>query len=83
MSRAERREKAAEYFGKSGGHVTLSECQTCGYLDWVSTATKEPNGFSVSPSYGSCPRCAIAFQRAPELVEWVLGAIEQKLEGKL
>ena len=80
MTKAERHAKAAEHFGKDGGHVTLTECDVCGYIDWRSTATKEPKGFTVIPLSGQCPRCDEILRRAPEIANWVFAVIAKSQE---
>lgn len=80
MTKAERHAKAAEHFGKDGGHVTISECDVCGHLDWVSTATKAPKGFAVVPIGRQCPRCAEILQRAPEVANRVFAVIAKSQE---
>lgn len=80
MTRVERHKKAAEHFGKNGGHVILVECDLCGYLDWKSTATKEPKGFTVVLLDRDCPRCADTFRRAPEIATWVFAVIAKAQE---
>jgi ribosomal protein S27AE len=75
MTKEERYAKAAEYFGKGDGHVTLTECPVCGYIDWNSTNLNEPIGFKVIPLESQCPRCVGVYNRAPELVNWVLGVV--------
>ena len=80
MTKAERHAKAAEHFGKDGGHVTLTECDVCGYIDWLSTATREPKGFAVVPLDRQCPRCTEVQWRAPEVANWVFAVIAKSQE---
>lgn len=80
MTKAERHAKAAERYEKDGGHVTLTECDVCGYLEWVSTAPKEPKGFTVVLLDSDCPRCSEVLQRAPEVATWVFAVIAKNQE---
>ena len=67
------------------GHVFISECFLCGNLEWTATRTKEPIGYSVTPSEIPCGHCHEVRMRAPELVSWtlnVLSKFKQDLEEK-
>ena len=64
------------------GHVSIRECCTCGYLDWVSTGTKDPNGYSVSIGV-ECRGCYMIYQRAPELFYWVQNVVAHSMKSLL
>lgn len=57
------------------GLVTLQECDICGYLDWSSTASREPDGYRIEPRHGGCRKCDEAAMRAPELAQWVMNVV--------
>ena len=77
------RDEFAEQYTTEGGHATISECSTCGHLEWVSTALSAPKGHSFTPmAMTSCRKCDDVRKRDPELVLWVLRVIDQRLEKK-
>lgn len=80
MTKEDRHQRAAKHFGKDGGHVTMTECEICGHLEWQSTATKEPDGFTVVPGNRPCARCSDVFYRAPEIASWVLAVVSKSKE---
>ena len=57
------------------GLVTFQECDICGFLEWSSTATKEPDGYFVEPRHGNCPRCQEVLARSPEIALWVMNVV--------
>ena len=70
----ERYEGFAAQYDKDG-HITISECSICGYLEWVSAATKEPKGYHVVQNVNNCPKCDEARYRGPELYVWVINVV--------
>lgn len=63
-------------------HLTLAECDICGWLEWVSSAEAEKPGVSLERmEAGRCPRCASVRTRNPEVFNWVLSTLVQHEQG--
>ena len=77
---AERYQRFAEHYYP--GHVSIRECYICGYLEWSSTGTKDPNGYSVS-SGGNCQECYVILQRVPEIFAWVQNVVAHSMKSLL
>lgn len=71
MKKNQRFEEFAKHYAKDGGKVIFSECGICGHLEWSSTYTKEPPEVVVTPLTHQCPKCAEAYSRSPEIVNWI------------
>lgn len=80
MKKNQRFEEFAKHYAKDGGKVIFSECGICGHLEWSSTYTKEPPEVVVTPLTHQCPKCAEAYSRSPEIVNWVLSVVLKSQE---
>lgn len=69
-----RYQEAWKHFERGPGLVVMAECDICGYLDWRSTHTKEPDGYRIVPME-YCHRCEEVRQRSPEIFQWVINAL--------
>ena len=59
-------------------HLTLAECDICGWLEWISSAEAEKPGVSLERMEGGrCQRCASVRMRNPEVYHWVLSTLVQ------
>lgn len=63
-------------------HVTIQECDMCGYLEWVCSAAAPQPAVSVERmDAGRCPRCASVQMRSPEVFDWVLSVLLRHEQG--
>lgn len=65
--------------GRGGKHHFLC-CPLCGYLHWNMNETREADDVVIDGELAvdRCPRCADVFQRAPEIVRWVIAVLSYK-----
>jgi hypothetical protein len=81
LTKQERYQKAATHFSKGVGHVTIAECDVCGYLDWQSTDLKKPASYTViTQLLGSCPICTEVLKYSPHVMNWVLSVVNKMRE---
>ena len=72
---------AAKYYP---GFVHIRECLFCSKMEWSTTETKKPNGFSVAPSNPyNCSMCTEVGQRNPEIFKWVTDCIAHSMKSIL
>lgn len=63
-------------------HLTLAECDICGWLDWISSIKAEKPGVSLTRIKAKrCPRCTSVRMRNPEVFNWVLSTLVQHEQG--
>jgi hypothetical protein len=68
--------------GAETDHVTLNECDVCGYLEWASsTKAPQPKVTVQSMERATCPRCTAIAMRSPELFGWVLSVLVKHEQG--
>lgn len=73
---------------KAGYRITFTVCRICGFARWVGSVA-DGKGFSVAIGSDDefsmeedCPRCVTVFQRAPEVMKWVLAVIRHAAMAK-
>jgi len=72
------------------GEVVMTVCRICGFEWWTCTHAKDGDGNAIpdkvtrlaqasggDASNHHCSRCADVYQRAPEIVAWVLGVVRK------
>ena len=72
-------EEKAQVLKTQAGHPGLhsyAACPACGNLTWQSTESSKPEDVEIheDPKV-QCARCQQAFQRGPEIVQWVMAVL--------
>lgn len=63
-------------------HLTLAECDICGWLEWISSAVADKPGVSLGRMGAErCPRCSSVRMRNPEVFNWVLSTLVRHEQG--
>lgn len=68
---------------EKGCTIEFLVCRTCGFAEWT-CSSRPGEGFKVEAVMrtkfdGPCERCRVAFTRAPEVFEWVMGVFNHQL----
>jgi hypothetical protein len=76
--------KSHEQEVEDGYTICFKVCPTCGFASW-SCSKEAHKGFKVEAEEitqhdDPCKRCQIAYQRAPEVFNWVMGVFNHSEE---